>query len=205
MAARLKIFGLPRSRAFRNFWLADEIGLPYEMVTVQASDRSNATPEYLAINPNGRVPAILDDGFALWESLAINLYLAKKYGGAFYPRDPEPEALTWQWSFWAATEIDKQIVTWANHTSVLEPAERDPVKASAARAEMERPLAAIDRVLAARRYLADPNQFTVADLNVAVTLYRALKMDLANKPKLAEWLHRCWDRPAGKRARALRE
>src|SRR6202040_1603837 len=101
----LKIYGIPRSRAFRTMWMAKELGLDYENIPIDFANDGTRTPEYLAINPNGHVPAIDDDGFILWESMAINLYLAKKYGGGdLYPVLFEDEARTWQWSFWGMTE-----------------------------------------------------------------------------------------------------
>ena len=73
----LKIYGVPLSRAYRALWMANELGLDYENVPVHFADGSAKTPEYLAVNSNGRIPAIDDNGFKLWESMAINLYLAR--------------------------------------------------------------------------------------------------------------------------------
>ena len=79
---KLRIHGTYPSRVYRVLWLANELGLDYEQVPTRFWDGSTKTPEFLAINPNGRVPAIEDGAFRLWESLAINLYLAKKHGAA---------------------------------------------------------------------------------------------------------------------------
>ena len=75
----LKIYGIARTRAFRALWMAKELGLDYEHDPVEIGDAGARTPEFLAINPNGRLPVIVDDGFVLFESLAITLYLAKKH------------------------------------------------------------------------------------------------------------------------------
>src|SRR3984893_17585104 len=75
----LKIYGIPRSRAFRTVWMAKELGLDYENVPIGTGGEESRTPQFLAINPNGHIPAIDDDGFIVWESMAINLYLAKKH------------------------------------------------------------------------------------------------------------------------------
>ena len=93
----LKIYGMARSRAFRTLWMAKELGLEYENIALNPmSGTETRTPEFLAINPNGHVPAIDDDGFVLWESMAINLYLAKKHArGSLYPIRFEDEAKTW--------------------------------------------------------------------------------------------------------------
>src|SRR3954465_2641952 len=80
----LRMYGIARTRAFRAIWMAKELGLEYEHIPVEIGAGGARQAEYLAINPNGRLPAIDDDGFILWESLAITLYLAKKHG-KLYP------------------------------------------------------------------------------------------------------------------------
>ena len=72
----LKIHGIPRSRTFRTLWAAEEAGVAYQNIPTD-SKAGAKQPEFLALNPNGRIPAIEDDGFALWESLAINLYIVR--------------------------------------------------------------------------------------------------------------------------------
>ena len=91
----LKIYGIPRSRAFRAMWLAKELGLDYQSVPVDMGKGETRAADYLKINPNGHIPAIDDDGFVLWESLAITLYLAKKHG-RLYATTLEGEAKAWQ-------------------------------------------------------------------------------------------------------------
>lgn len=200
----LKVYGAARTRTVRTLWMMGELGMPYEHVPITTQDGANLKPDFVALNPTGRVPAIDDGGFVLSESMAINLYLAKTYGGALYPATPQGEARAWQWSFWAVTEIDKTIIDWALHSSVLPEAQRDPTRARTARLEMERPLHTLDQTLARAPWLVE-DRFTVADLNAASVMYRALWMDLDDKPHARDWLHRCWDRPAARAARTMRE
>jgi len=95
----LKIYGIARTRAFRVLWVARELGLDHEHIKIEIGAAGARTADYLAVNPNGRLPSIDDDGFILWESLAITMYLAKKHGaGRLYPDTLEGEAKTWQWS-----------------------------------------------------------------------------------------------------------
>src|SRR5215472_5067764 len=75
----LKIYGVARTRAFRALWIAEELGLSYEHVPIEIGEAGARKPEFLALNPNGRLPLIVDGDFVLTESLAITLYLAKKY------------------------------------------------------------------------------------------------------------------------------
>ena len=76
--SNLKIYGVPLSRAYRALWMANELGLDYENVPIHFADGSAKTPEYLAVNPNGRIPAIDDNGFKLWGSMAINLSISPR-------------------------------------------------------------------------------------------------------------------------------
>src|SRR5690606_14862209 len=90
------------------------------------------TPAYRALNPNGRVPTIDDDGFILSESMAINIYLAKKHNSPLWPDDPKMQALVLQWSLWETDRLDRQIVDYVRHTGALPEAERKPAIAEAA-------------------------------------------------------------------------
>ncbi len=122
----LKIYGIPRSRAFRTMWMAKELGLDYESIPVDFANDGTRTPEYLRINPNGHVPTIDDDGVILWESMAINLYLAKKYGSSdLYPVLFEDEARAWQWSFWGMTEIERPVLAAMFNRAILPEDKRD--------------------------------------------------------------------------------
>jgi glutathione S-transferase len=200
----LRIYGIARTRAFRALWIAKELGLDYEHIPVEIGQAGARKAEYLAINPNGRLPAIDDDGFVLWESLAITLYLAKKHGtGTLYPATLEGEAKAWQWSLWSVQEVDRGVNIWSLHAVRLPPGDRDPVKLAEALKVIERPFKVLDGALADRPYLLG-NDFTVADLNVSAVISRAIDMDLSATPNIAPWLKRCFARPAAVEARRLR-
>ena len=200
--SRLRIYGLARTRAFRALWIAKELGLDYEHVPIEIGAAGARKPEYLAINPNGRLPAIDDDGFVLWESLAITLYLAKKHG-RLYPATLEGEAKAWQWSLWAVQEVDRGVNIWSLHAVRLPPADRDPDRLAEALKVLAAPFKVLDGALADRPYLLGP-EFTVADLNVSAVISRAIDMDLSATPHIGDWLKRCLERPAALAARRLR-
>ena len=201
----LRIYGAPVSRAFRTLWMAMELGIDYENLPISPFGEDCKTPDYLALNPGGRVPTIDDDGFILWESLAINLYLAKKHSlGRLYPATLEGEARAWQWTLWLATEVEKPAVTWGFNAVVLPPAKRDAKLAAAALAELARPFAVLDGALASRPFLLGAD-FTVADLNLAAVIYRVLHAVLPATPRIKPWLQRCVDRPAAQAALKLSE
>ncbi len=200
----LKIYGVARTRAFRALWMAEELGIDYEHLPIEIGDAGARTPEFLAINPNGRLPAIVDDTFVLFESLAITLYLAKKYAnGRLYPSALEAEAKAWQWSFWAISEVDRGVNIWSLHAVRLPPEERDAAKRDEALAVLKAPFKVLDAALANEPYLAG-DDFTVADLNVAAVVSRGVDMDLSHVPHLKDWLLRCLGRPAAKRALTLK-
>ena len=101
----IKVYGISGSRAIRALWGVEETGVDYEHVPTHF--RGDAQSEdYLAVNPNGRIPALVDGELVLFESMAINLYLARTYGGDLYPTDPADEARAQQWSVWAISEIE---------------------------------------------------------------------------------------------------
>ena len=200
--SKLRIYGIARTRAFRALWMAEELGLDYRHVPIEIGPAGARKPEYLAINPNGRLPAIEDDGFTLWESLAITLYLAKKHG-QLYPTTLEGEARAWQWSLWAVQEVDRGVNIWSLHAVRLPLQERDPQRRAEALKVLEAPFKVLEGALAGRPYLLG-EEFTVADLNVAAVISRAIDMDLSATPRLARWLERCLERPAARTALALR-
>ncbi len=200
----LTIYGAAKSRAVRVLWMAAEMGLEFEHKDFLPRSPGTRTPEFIALNPNARVPVIDDDGFILSESMAINLYLAKKHQSPLYPSDPKHEALAIQWSLWETDRLDRQIVNYVRHTSDLAEAERKPQVAEAAWKEVVPALDVLETALMKSEWLVGP-AFSVADLNVASALYRALFVDIKKWPHVEAWLQRCWGRPAAKRVRAMRE
>lgn len=194
----LTIYGTPRSRTMRVLWTAAELGLAYEHVALAVDDPWLKSPEFLAINPAGTIPAIVDDGFALAESMAINLYLTKRYAaGSLYPESRQGEADAWRWSLWAQGQLEP----W-----VMQDARLVDLRAAATEAmgqEVDRALRLLDATLAGRSFLLG-EVFTVADLNVAGVLSpsRAIKLELAPHAKVGAWLARCYGRPAAVAARA---
>ena len=201
--ANIKLIGVAQSRAVRNLWMLEELGLPYEHDKIATSDPCLKAPPYSTLNPNGRIPTLVVDGFAVWESLAINLYLAQKFASDVSPRGLEESAQATQWSCWAMSDVDPLITQWAMNTLIKPEAERDPALAAQALAGLARPIAALEAALTGRRWLLG-DRFTVADLNVAAVLNRALAWELADAPNLKAWLARCWARPAAIAARRLR-
>jgi glutathione S-transferase len=206
--AGLKIYGTARSRTSRVLWMAKELGLEFGHVPLAMGDAALKQPPFLAINPAGRVPAIDDNGFTLSESLAINLYLARKYGErakpSLAPASLEEEAKIWQWSSWAMTDLEIPLSTIYLHRGFYPSEKRDAGIAGNAEAQVQRPLAMLERILASSTYLLG-SSFTVADINVACVASpsRISVISLSAFPKVADWAKRCHDRPAALAARAM--
>ena len=150
----LRIYGIARTRAFRALWVATELGLDFEHLPIEIGDAGAKSPEFLAINPNGRLPVIVDDGFVLFESLAITLYLAKRHGfGTLYPAKLEDEAKAWQWSFWAIAEVDRGVNIWSLHAVRLPPEERNVALREEALNVIASPFRVLDAAVARQPYL----------------------------------------------------
>lgn len=213
----LKIYGLYRSRATRNIWLCDELGVPYTLVPVIQSDRAaspaaagiplhSKSPEFLKINPNGHIPSIDDDGLILHESLAINLYLAKKHGGPLAPANIAEDGLMTTWTAWALTEIEPRSIQILYNRVAKPVDQRDPKAADAAEEALKAPFAVLDKALAATGYVVG-GRFTVVDINIAECVRYAMaapKLFEAN-PNVKAWLAKVQGRPAFKAMMAKRD
>jgi glutathione S-transferase len=188
----LILHGTDQSRTMRVLWMLAELGLDFEHDPIGWDDPRLKSPEFLRLNPAGAIPTIEDDGFALAESLAINLYLAKRYGlGRLYPGTLEGEAQVWRWSLWAQGQVEP----WVMRDSLL-----DGLRAAMAphvQPIIAAALATLEGALQDRSWLVGET-FTVADLNVAAVLSpsRTAHLDLAPYPNIPGWLTRCYARPA---------
>jgi glutathione S-transferase len=204
----LKIYGQARSRAFRVIWLCNESNIPYEHVPVTINvDKAQCKEDwYVKLNPNARVPTIEDDGFVMWESAAINLYLAEKYDSPIYPRTSEGRGRMLQWAFFVANDIELPMITvFINRNG--HPREKcDPVLHEVAERQLSLKLKLLERHLSETAYFGG-DQWDMADFMVASVLYLlfVIRYDFSGFPKLNAWLTASVERPAAKEARRLRE
>ncbi|MBN8944488.1 MAG: glutathione S-transferase family protein [Rhizobiales bacterium] len=213
----LTIYGVYRSRASRNFWLADELGIAYRHVPViqayRLADPAGAgaplntqSAEFRAVNPNGQIPVVDDDGLRLHQSLGINLHLARKHGGPLAPADLTEDSQMTMWTLWAATDVEPHAIQVLYHRVGKPPAERDPAVAQAAVEALRAPFATLNAELGKRGFVVG-DRFTVADLNVAEVVRYAMPapelFDAA--PHVRTWLSACHARPAFAAMMAKRE
>ena len=187
----IKIYGTSTSRALRPLWLLEELGIAYEHIPVDFRSEELNSDEYRAINPNMRVPAMVDGDLTLFESMAINMYIAQKHGhGRLYPDNEEDLARTIMWSFWVVNEVEQNLLTVMLRSR----------KGGALGRQMDylqRPFTVIDEALAENDYLLG-KKFMLADLNTAAVFSwsRPARLRLDEWPNLKAWIGRCMKRPA---------
>lgn len=206
------LYGVFRSRASRPIWLLFEAGVPFDHVKVIQAYRlpgaamegvtlATNSPEYLAVNPQGQIPAMKDGDLVLTESLGIVLYLARRYGGALGPADDAETALMEQWALWAATAVE----TPALEIMMAPPGEMGQATLDVSAEKLRRPLARLQKHLAAQDWMI-ARGFTAADIVVAECLRYAQGHPtlLAEFPAVKGWLERCQSRPAFQKMWAAR-
>ena len=213
----LTIHGISASRAIRPLWAAHELGVAFKQVPLSYKEGGTRTPDFLALNPNGHVPVLVDaqpDGdIVVWESMACALYLVRHHGRGdgsdLAPSGPREDAEALRWSFWAVTELESDALTVLMHRLAMPADRRKPDLADAAEKRLKVPLAVLEAQLEAQArkgqaWLA-ADRFTVADLCVASVANWARPAGelMAAHPRTSEWLHRCVARPAYHAAKAM--
>lgn len=201
----MKLYHSAQSRSVRPRWMLEEIGQPYELVSIDLQAGDQKKPEYLKINPNGTVPTLVDGDLVLYESAAICQYLADRFPDArLAPTIGTPaRGLYYQWIHYAMSTIEPPAVTIFLHTTMKPEAERLPVLVAESRTQLAAAIKVIEAALAGHEYLLG-SQFTTADVMVGSTLNWCQLMglvgaDLANVPA---YLGRLAARPAAQRALA---
>jgi glutathione S-transferase len=202
--------------------MLEEIGVKYENVPVHFIREAHSA-EHLRINPNGRVPALDDDGLVMFESLAINLHLARKYGASLWPAAPDDQSRAIQWTLWAATELEPAVIRLLMNRLFMPPASRNEAEAIDALRALDKSIVVLDGALRDRAFLLG-DSFSVADLNVFSVLewrHPALRtpyldsldetalsatgsLNLDPAPNAARWARLCGERPSLARVLAMR-
>ena len=212
----LTIYGTAASRAVRPLWAAAELSLAYTHVPTPYLGGATRSAGFLAINPNGHIPALDDGGVLVWESMACALYLAERFsrpGGSpdardLWARDSGELAAVLGWAFWAVTECEKDALVFLMHTEAMAPERRKPALALEAARRLAGPLTVLEQHLerTARQcaelgddavFLAG-RRFTVADVCVASVLAWVVGAQplMAPVPHVRSWLQHCLARPA---------
>jgi glutathione S-transferase len=201
----IKLYGTSMSRAARSLWAVEELGLKYEHIPTSLPGGTR-TLEHLRLNPNGHIPVLDDHGLIVWESMAINLYLAEKYGAApFWPSDVTAHAHVYQWSLWGMTETESHLLAILMNKMGYPPEQRSQKAVAAAKEALKAPMKVLDEHLKGRQYLLG-NDFTIADLNVAsvISVGALVQFDMSATTSAQKWLKTCLGRAANQRATQLK-
>ncbi|MBZ9650252.1 glutathione S-transferase family protein [Sphingobium sp. 3R8] len=166
----MKLYGMPPTRVLRPLWLLNELGLDYEMIPVDLGAGAHLTPEFLTINPVGKVPVLVDGDIQVSESAAISLYLAERYGGGrFIPTAIEDRAAMYQWIMFLVTEIEQPLWRIALHTGIYPESDRRPDELPLAERDCRRMLVPIESHLKGRKWFVGTSP-SVADFIAAFTI-----------------------------------
>lgn len=193
-----KIYGALISRAGRTNWAAHECGVAVEHVHVATRVPTEEKPaDFIAIHPAGTMPVYQDAEFVMTESWAINLYLARKYRPGLVGADLEEEGKVYQWTFFAATDLEKAAHECINNSGFDEAHPLDEKKFEAARDRFRYLLATVDKALQGRDYLVG-STFTLADLHVACLIAFPVLSSIPRDDfeNIEPWLQKCMRRPA---------
>jgi glutathione S-transferase len=204
----IKLYSWPMSSGTRIAWALEELALPYQYVPLDAKKQEHRSPEMLAVNPHGKVPALADGEFKLFESGAILLYLGNRYGAA-KGLWPEPKGQAHAdavcWTVWAMTEIGTYMMQYLYHgldsPVSYKPEDRSKAAAAYNRAQLDRLLDTLETRIEGRDYLM--GGFSLVDVAAAswLLLGTQLGLSLEGRPRVAAWCQRCAERPAFRRAR----
>ena len=200
----IQVYGGKDTRAIRVYWMLEELGVPYNCNPINFSEGQHRSPEFLAINPAGKVPALQDGEVVLFESAAILTYLAEKYEDkGLIPAKGTPErGLFFQWMFYSMAELEQPLWTDAKHKFALPPNLRVPAIREVTPFEWKRATKVVAQSLEGKEFLVG-DRFTAADIMIGQTLLwgRMTKFE-HDKPILDEYVDRLKNREALKKARA---
>ncbi len=186
-----------------------ELGTPCERIELTIGAGGTRKPEFLAVNPNGRVPTIVHDGTAIWESSAITLYLGEMFGveKGLYPAPGPKRGEAMKWIIWAnmvlaeaggrlSTQMDGDGATQEESPDWLPPEMRSEAAALGARADISASLDILERALAGKDFLLGDYSLADTHMQTFVGWLGMLGTDYSGYPGIAAWLDRCGARPA---------
>jgi glutathione S-transferase len=192
----LKLYGFPPTRSIRALWTLRELGVPFEFVNVSLVAGENRRPEFLAINPAGKLPVLVDGDLVLTESVAIVRYLAEKYAEkGLLPSSLEARAQVDKWLLFTATELEQPLWRIARHTALYPEDKRLPAEIPIARHDFHDMAAVMEEHMVGRQFLVG-DRVTVADFVAAYTLDWANEIKLLDaSPQLRGYMERMYTRP----------
>jgi glutathione S-transferase len=200
----LHLYYAPMSSSSRVAWVLEELGLPYEKTKLNLAEKEQKRPEYLKLNPNGKVPLLVIDGRPIYESLAQILYLGETYGveKGLFPAPGLERAEAFKWLAWSYVTMGESMTRYFRNVGDRFPVEeRNTAAAESAKKELLEQLHILEQGLAGKEYLL--GAFSLVDAGAAgfcIFMQMRLGFDLAAWPNVASWVGRCMQRPALGRA-----
>jgi glutathione S-transferase len=197
----IRLYSWPMSSGSRVSWALEELGLPYDYVQLDRAKGEHRAPEFLALNPNGKVPALVDDGVNYFESLAILIHLGERYGveRGMWPAGGQDRADALAWSVWGLTEFNVYLRDHIYHgrdTGIsYKPEQRSQAAAEFDLGVTKKNFAMLDARLADREYIC--GSFTLADVVVGTVLIFGNRLGVtAEEPNVKAYVARLLQRPA---------
>lgn len=200
----ITIYGSPKSSAGRCFWCLEEAGIEYSTKSIDFSAGEHKSEAFLKINRNGKVPALTDGDFTIWESLAINNYIADAYKPELLGTTPQARGLVSQWSIWSVADLQVPMIqAFIQLVFVPEP-RRDAEVIKKAFDKIPGMLNTLEAELEGKTYLVGET-FTLADLNTSfvVSICDDIKFDLSEYTNIMQWRNRIAERDGSLRYKAL--
>src|SRR5881227_2252353 len=196
LAMKMKLYEFGPTRSIRVRWTLQELGVDFEPVRVNLLAGEHQRPEFLKINPAGKIPVLIDGDVVLTESVAIVLYLAEKYSDkGLIPIDLKERAQVNRWLLFAATELEQPLWRIARHTALYPEDKRLPDDVALARQEFKEMAAVLEKHLQGRQFVVG-ERATVADFVMAYTLDWGGEARLLDEfPVLRRYMERMYARP----------
>jgi glutathione S-transferase len=200
----LKFYYSPMSSATRVHWALEELGVPYEKVRLDLAAGEHKKPEYLALNPNGKIPLLVAEGEPIFESLAILLYLAERFGvdKGLFPPPSRARAVAFKWMVWGSVTLTEALMRYLRNTLERFPAdERNAKAAETAKSDVQAALTILDKELSEKQFLLG-DEFSLVDvsLSTVVPFMARIGLEMGNHANILAWAGRCTSRPALGRA-----
>lgn len=192
----MKLYEFAPTRSIRVRWVLQELGVDFEAISIDLRAGEHRTPAFLAINPAGKLPVLVDGEHTITESVAIALYLAEKYPDhRFIPTDLTLRSQLYRWLFFAATELEQPLWRISRHTALYPKESRLPAEIPLARQDFTSMAVVLENHLSDRQFVVG-EQVTVADFVLAYTLDWANEMQLLTVfPSSVTYMERMYKRP----------
>jgi glutathione S-transferase len=201
----VKIYGIPRTSSGRCFLLLEELGIAYENPPLDMRKQEHKADSFLKLNPNGKVPVLVDGDFVIWESIAINNYLCDKHRPELLGTTPQERGIQQQWSTWSMVDLQPPLVDIIIQMVFTPEEKRSQTVVEKAREKVPPMLKILDKALEGKDYILGKN-ICVADFNLAsvVNIAKTFEFDFKPLPNITAWMARMKERPSFKKVAELR-